>query len=88
MAHGTTTQQMLDAPQGAVFIWNNSYLSYPLALARKLGRDDLQIETPGWLTDYRYVGQRLKGLVVDHAIQYTDQIAYHIERARTYVNEG
>ena len=38
---GRTTQQMLDAPVGAVFVWCNSALTYPKILAHGLQRDDL-----------------------------------------------
>ena len=40
---GRTTEQMEAAPKGAVFVWVNSYLSYPKHLAVSLGRQDLLI---------------------------------------------
>lgn len=64
---GTTTRQMQEAPQGAVYIWCNGHLEYPQDLARKLGRQDLVIVSPHWLTDHRWVGRTLTGIRLDHA---------------------
>lgn len=91
---GRTTKQMTEAPKGAVFVWCNGSLSYPIWLAHKLERRDLEIVTPQWLNDYRYVGKQLKGLVIDHALftalpQMTEaqrnQLEYHIQRAETLI---
>lgn len=65
---GRTTKQMLDAPQGAVFVWCNSDTYYPKALARKLGRIDLRVQPLSWLTHKNVVGRRFTGFVLDHAI--------------------
>ena len=64
---GRTAQQMLDAPQNAVYVWCNGRLKYPRHLAQELGRDDLQIVSPGWLESNRWIGLRPTGLVLDHA---------------------
>jgi hypothetical protein len=64
---GRTTAQMQMAPKGAIYIWCNGHLDYPKDLARRLGREDLVIVSPYWLTDRRYSGQRLSGVVIDHA---------------------
>lgn len=63
---GRTTQQMVDAPQGSVFVWIAGDLSYPKWLAEKVERKDLEIVGPQWL-DNGWRGRELKGLVVDHA---------------------
>lgn len=50
---GKTTKQMLDAPQGSIFIYadgNGKGFQYAIELARRLGRSDLKIKTVDWLT--------------------------------------
>lgn len=48
---GCTTQQINEAPKGAVFVWVNSDIGYPKRLAWFLGRHDLKIVERGWLLD-------------------------------------
>ena len=69
---GTTTKQMQDAPNGAVFVWCNGHTDYAINLARKIGRDDLRIESPTWLEE-RWRGLELTGVVVDHSARLTDR---------------
>ena len=69
---GLTTQQMKAAPQGAVFVWCNDRTWYAVQLARKLGRDDLQIKPPRWLVE-SWQGLELTGVVVDHAARLSDK---------------
>lgn len=40
---GKTSQQMISAPLDTIFIWCGSDTSYPLDLARNLGRTDLRV---------------------------------------------
>jgi hypothetical protein len=72
---GRTTQQMTDAPLGAVFVWCNSALHYPEALARQLGRDDLVIRRLSWLERRNVMGRTFPGVIVDHAA-HCDAEAY------------
>lgn len=72
---GRTTQQMNDAPLGAVFVWRNSRTSYPMALAKTLGRDDLVVRPLSWLERRNVMGRTLPGVVVDHAA-HCDAEAY------------
>ena len=69
---GRTTKQMQLAPKGAVFVWVDACLSYPKHLASLLRRQDLLIVSPSWL-EYPggYLGKRLTGLVLDHAVDLT-----------------
>ena len=69
---GATTQQMEEAPKGAIFVWCNGQTNYAALLARKIGRQDLQIKSPKWLEN-RWRGLELTGVVVDHAAQLTDR---------------
>lgn len=63
---GITTQQLREAPEGAVFVWCNHHISYPRDLAAKLGRRDLRIEPSSFFEGDRWRG--LRGpVVVDHA---------------------
>lgn len=64
---GRTTNQMLKAPIGAVYVWCNGDLYYPKQLARRLGREDLKVVPPSWFDPINVLKQRLTGLVVDHA---------------------
>jgi hypothetical protein len=64
-----TTQQMLDAPVGAVFVWCNSRTAYPQELAKKLQRDDLKVRPLSWLQPRNVIGRIFTGVIVDHATQ-------------------
>lgn len=73
---GRTSQQLLDAPRGATFVWCTNNLSYVRALARHLGRTDLVLVGKVGLEHSLCHGRR--GLiVVDHALWLTTE-----ERAR------
>lgn len=69
---GKTTELMKAAPIGAIYIWVNSHLDYPRQLAKLIGREDLQIESPSYLEGTRYYGLCLSGLLLDHAVDLTD----------------
>lgn len=64
---GRTTQQMTDAPLGAVFVWCDSNLYYPQALACQLGRADLVVRRLSWLERRNVMGRTFPGVTVDHA---------------------
>lgn len=74
MARGTgaTTKLMEAAPKNAIFVWCNGHTDYAVRLARKIGREDLRIESPTWLEE-RWRGLELAGVVVDHAARLTDE---------------
>lgn len=68
---GTSTQQMLKAPQNAIYIWpSRTSLCYAKDLARHLGRHDLKIESV-WYLDmpHRFRGTRGITVILDHAVQ-------------------
>ena len=79
---GNTTRQMQEAPQKSVFVWVNGHLDYPRQLAKSLGRDDLKIVSPDWLSDHRWFGLVFSGIVLDHAAALNDRQwdAFHIVR--------
>lgn len=67
---GFTTRQMINAPEGAVYVWPTYSLTYPRMLARQLKRQDLLIYSPSilgegglWLRGYR------RALILDHACE-------------------
>ena len=70
---GTTTQQILNAPKDALFIWMHGDTYYPKGLARKLGREDLEIVGPDFLDWKKWRGRIFTGVVVDHAAELTDR---------------
>ena len=81
---GVTTQQMTDAPQGAMYVWCNSELHYPKSLARTLGRTDLVVLPPSWLRADNVMPRNFPAVCVDHALrpdsQATEAIRYLRER--------
>lgn len=79
---GITTQQMKEAPKGAIYVWVNDVLDYPKSLARHLGRSDLLI-LPPHIVRLQTVAGRQIGIVVDHATKWTSGIA----DAWDYVNK-
>lgn len=79
--NGSTTKQMLSAPTGAIFVWCNGHLDYPTHLARLLSRGDLEVVSPDRLTDRRWEGLRLTGIVVDHAACFNDRQKVAMELA-------
>lgn len=64
---GTTSKQMKEAPKNAVYVWLHHDLSYPIMLSRKLEREDLKIVSHYWLSDHKYKGMDLTGVILDHA---------------------
>lgn len=64
---GLTSRQMLDAPAGAVFVWCNSNLGYPKALAVAVGREDLDVRPLTWMEMRNVAARKVTGLVIDHA---------------------
>ncbi len=64
---GRTANQMLAAPQKAVFVWVSlGSIDYARDLAHHIGRDDLEIIAPEQVGYLR--GRDLSGIVFDHAI--------------------
>lgn len=61
---GKTTRAMLEAPRGATFVWCNAALAYPVALAKYLGREDLQIVPASRITHDWLAGRKVK-IVLD-----------------------
>jgi hypothetical protein len=77
---GRTAKQMLDAPEGAIFIWCNANLLYPIKLAQCLDRPDLIIRGPHALnTKSTFAGMPLTGFIVDHACELTQKQSEHWE---------
>ena len=79
---GLTTQQMNEAPPGAVFVWCNSNLYYPQTLARKLGRDDLTVRPLSWLLPCNVMGRDFSGVVLDHAAHPSTEACEAMNYAR------
>lgn len=68
---GKTAAAMQASPKGAVYIWVSHDLRYPKELARKLGREDLEIVGPNWLTDFVWQGRTFSEVVKDHATSFS-----------------
>jgi hypothetical protein len=84
---GLTTRAMQCAKRGAVYVWLNDRLEYPRELARRLGREDLVIVGPSWLTDRRWLGLTFPEITQDHATTFTDAQWKAYWGARTRVRE-
>lgn len=68
---GQTIRQMQAAAHGVLFVWHNGRLGYPRDMAKALGRHDLVIVSPLWLTHGQWFGRAWPGVVVDHATRLT-----------------
>jgi hypothetical protein len=72
-----TTNQMTEAPHGAAYIWHCEDRKYPVALAWRLGRRDLQIRSPAHLGLTWSPGSHV---VIDHNVAITPTRAVDIAR--------
>ena len=69
-----SVKQMQQAPQNAVYFWRNTEFLEATRLAVTAGRDDLEIYgIDGLNNSEMFCGQRLSGVVVDHAAKLTDE---------------
>ena len=75
---GRTTNQLKQLPLNAVFVWRDSNLSYPQALAKRINRLDIEIVSPFWVTEFKYVGRELTGFSIDHSINSCNKIYSYI----------
>lgn len=69
---GRTKAQMMEAPEGAIFIWCNGHTDYPKRLAKMAGREDLRIEPKEFFEGNRHSGTD-KPLILDHAYYWTSR---------------
>ena len=76
---GETSEQIRPAPKGAVYVWVNSILGYPKALARSLGREDLRIVRPHMVEVLAH-----RKMVVDHAAVLTNRQLECIKEGGAY----
>lgn len=83
---GRTTDQLLGAPERAVFVCTGDP-HYTERLARDLGRADVNVVNMSWIRSERYCGRRLSALVIDHHTQRTMSYLERdlVDRARAYV---
>jgi hypothetical protein len=70
---GNTTKQMKSAATNTVIIWCNNYLQYPNALAKHLGRVDLQIRSSSTLDNLSELRGINLPVIVDHAAELTPE---------------
>ncbi len=69
---GTTIQQLLGAPKGALFIHCNRYTEYPKSLCKRIGREDIKVVGVQVLSDDEYMclhGEYWPAIIVDHATE-------------------
>ncbi len=70
---GRTTKQIKNLPLKAVFIWCNDHLHYPKSLAKKLGREDVEILGVSVLDKPGLKGREVSGMVLDHATELSEK---------------
>ena len=83
---GTTAMQMRDCAQSAIYVWVNGQLDYPKRLALHLGRSDLRIVSPSFLSNYQFAGLRMTDLVLDHACELNSMELYGYQAARISIH--
>ena len=65
---GRTTLQICNAPKGAIYVWPHKIsLGYPKAIARQVGRNDLEIIAAEQLHAGRIRSRSNVHIVIDHA---------------------
>ena len=78
---GSTTKQILSAPNGAAFIWNNEYPQYAIDLTKALKRSDIKVYPASVLRDGH--AQRLissdEAIVVDHGLKLSAEEARNLQ---------
>lgn len=87
---GRTTKQMLEADQGAIYVWPYaiSIKSYARPLAHHLGRQDLKIIPASEFTPERCRGT--SNIVIDHATHLTEEQKHLLKintKQRTSMND-
>lgn len=70
---GRTTNQMREAPVGAVYVVpGKAAPNYFQDLAKRLGRFDLMIVPTSQIDDrFRWAGRKYTGVILDHAVKLT-----------------
>lgn len=81
---GTTTRQLQQIEQNGLFVWCNSHLKYPRDLARRLGREDINIVSPNMLSMNEFRGKKYSEVIVDHAAQLNTEQCIEVNRLRRY----
>jgi len=70
---GITTAQIKSAPIGAIYIWVTNDTWYPKALAKHLGREDIQFKSHSWFTLDNVIGKQLPIIIFDHHVKMTTE---------------
>ncbi len=67
---GTTTQQLLGAPKGALYIHCTRFVEYPKSICKRLGREDIHVRGIQVLDDWQsLLGWHFPAVIVDHAVE-------------------
>ena len=87
---GRTTRQIESMPFGGVFVWVSEDTQYPQTLCTKLGRRDVKVVGPSWLTGNRWQGLELMGLSLDHEAEkrFTDLEWQSYQHAQTRIRRN
>jgi hypothetical protein len=70
---GRTMLQMLDAPQGALFVWpDQRSIFYPKAMQKALRREDLRVVSVHQFAHPGFADGNTAQVVIDHAVWLMD----------------
>ena len=82
---GTTSAQLALLPQDGIFVWCSFDITYPRSLCKKLGREDIQVVSPSWLSSDRWRGRTYSGVSVDHAAKLQPEELEGLQHLLAYV---
>lgn len=78
---GRSTRQLESLPQDAVYICpNHSTIRYYRGLCGRLGRNDIELVSPQWLTSDKWRGRVFSDIQLDHATMLSDKEWYYYEQ--------
>lgn len=63
---GTTTNQIINAPENSVYLWMNGDIAYPRTIAMKYNRNDITFMSVYMFFRYQYHGGYCRYIVADH----------------------
>lgn len=85
---GRTSRQIMEAPRSSIYIWPNADLSYPMNIARVMGRHDLVFHWVGYLERDTYMLRGVNNwVVVDHSVALSETAWGAVLQARRRCEE-
>jgi hypothetical protein len=83
---GRTFKLVQGCPQSAVFVvQHHAMIGYTRMLCWHLKREDITVVTKNWLTENKWQGVPLTGIILDHDVQLTEQIVRALQLAKVWI---